>query len=771
MRALRWALVLAVVCAIHADSAFGATRNLCNVPITMSDGVVLRANVFLPAQTGRSPTVLTVTGYNKDPATPPYCEPGAGSGVEDPDMIPAGYAVMVLDERGTGASGGQWDSWGARTQQDYQEVLDWIQRQPWSNGSVGDYGGSYMAITSLLVAEADARRVAAGKPRAVKAVWAELPMADAYRDVTFHGGAVDAGFIPLWLGLTTAESDIPPSTLVSDPASALDTYPGHLANGFQFAAQQILSMTTGGDAAYDGPFYQLRSPVTRIASLRIPVAWVGGWWDIFQRGEPLLFEKMKNSPHKVWFQMPRYHSAPDPSIWTDMHIGTQQEVTHRWFDRWLKGADNGIQSLPDVNLYTMGANRWEHPSTWPPPNARYTPYYLSGDKSGSSTSLNDGTLSTTRPTAPGGDSEPLLPASSPCSRMTFQWTAGIVVADSCQTDNSSYEASSLTYTTPPLQRDTEVTGPVLAHVWAELSGASDATLVGVLSDVNPQGQSTQLTAGFLQASQRAVDPKLSTYADGVMNRPWHPFTRASQEPVTPNEPTLYEIEVYPTSNVFKAGDRIRLTIGTANTPSTATPVTDLQNQAGGQLRILRGPTHGSYVQLPAIPTGSVPTGGCPQATGRLAGARLGLARLGMTRRQVRRAFAKSTNRATRDEDAFCLMPAGVRVGYATPKLLRTLGTSRRAHWRGRVVRASTANPFYSLRGVRPGMSLRAASLRLGLGRAFRAGRNRWYFGAAGHARPLLEVRHGIVKEIGIAAKALTAGRAAQGRFIAACMTR
>jgi hypothetical protein len=69
------------------------------------------------------------------------------------------------------------------------------------------------------------------------------------------------------------------------------------------------------------------------------------------------------------------------------------------------------------------------------------------------------------------------------------------------------------------------------------------------------------------------------------------------------------------------------------------------------------------------------------------------------------------------------------------------------------------------------MSLRAASLRLGLGRAFRAGRNRWYFGAAGHARPLLEVRHGIVKEIGIAAKALTAGRAAQGRFIAACMTR
>jgi putative CocE/NonD family hydrolase len=292
-----------------------------------------------------------------------------------------------------------------------------------------------------------------------------------------------------------------------------------------------------------------------------------------------------------------------------MGIGTEEQVVLRWFGRWLKGEDNGIQNLPHVNLYTMGASRWEHPSTWPLPHARYTPYHLAGGKSGSSHSLNDGTISTAKPTVPGGDTEPLLPASSPCSRMTTQWTAGIVALGSCQTDNSTYEASSLTYTTPPLKSDTEVTGPVLAHVWAELNGASDATMVAVLSDVSPQGQSNQLTAGFLLASQRAVDPKLSTYAHGVMIRPWHPFTRASQQPVTPNDPALYEIEIYPTSNVFKAGDRIRLTIGTANTPGTATPAPDLQNEAGGQLRVLRGPTYDSYVQLPLIPAGTVPTGG------------------------------------------------------------------------------------------------------------------------------------------------------------------
>jgi hypothetical protein len=604
--------LVALLAAATPGAALAAPEYMCNVPITMSDGVVLRADVFLPAQSGRFQTALTVTGYNKDSESSlaQGCAPGAGGAGEDPNMVGAGYAVMLLDDRGTGASGGQWDSWGARTQQDYQEVLDWIQRQPWSDGSVGDYGASYMAITALLVAEADAKRVAEGKPRAVKAVLTVAPMADAYRDVTFHGGAVDAGFIPLWLGLTTADTYEPPSTLVSDPASAANTYPGHLADGFQFAGETLLSAATGGNSAYDGPFYRLRSPVTRIASLRIPVMWQGGWWDIFQRGEPVLYEKLTGSPDRVWFQTPNYHSSTDPTIWAQMGIGTEEQVGLGWFDHWLKGANNGIEKLPHVSLYTMGANRWEHPSTWPLPNARYTPYYLGAGKSDSSNNLNGGTLSTIKQTTPGGDTEPLLPASSPCSRMTFQWTAGLASgAGSCETDGSTYETSSLSYTTAPLKRDTEVTGPILGHIWAELNGASDATLIAVLSDVSPQGQSNQLTAGYLLASQRAVTQKLSTYANGVMIRPWHPFTQASQKPVTPNQPKLYQIEIYPTSNVFKAGDRIRLTIGTANTPATAPPVPDQLNETGGQLQVLRGPRYASSVQLPVIPTRSVSSGG------------------------------------------------------------------------------------------------------------------------------------------------------------------
>src|SRR5205807_4070983 len=110
------------------------------------------------------------------------------------------------------------------------EVLDWIQRQSWSNRSVATTGGSYMGITSFLVAEADAVRVKHGKRRAVKAIWADVPMSDAYRDVTFHGGAIDSGFIPLWLGLTSSLSSLPPSTTASDPAGSAPTWAAHLRN-------------------------------------------------------------------------------------------------------------------------------------------------------------------------------------------------------------------------------------------------------------------------------------------------------------------------------------------------------------------------------------------------------------------------------------------------------------------------------------------------------------------------------------------------------------
>lgn len=590
-------LSLAFVFVLGASA--NAAVSMCNVPIAMSDGVVLRANVYLPSTTGRYPTVLTATGYNKDAGNPTgqSCEGGfQGIAAVEPGLTEKGFAVMALDDRGTGASGGKWESWGQRTQDDYKEVLDWIQAQQWSSGGVATTGESYMGITSLLIAEADAARVAEGKPRAVQAVWADIPMADAYRDVTFQGGAVDSGFMPLWLGLVTGLSDLPPSSLSANPQEAATIYLEHLFGNAEFSVSKLLGAEMGEEASYDGPFYRLRSPVVRASQITVPVVIQGGWWDLFQRGEPLLWESLKSSRDRVLIMSPHYHVTQGPAL-------EDPNLKQEWFTHWLLKAKNGVQKTPKVNLYSIGGDHWEHFNRFPLPKTKYVREYLSGAASGSAPlSLHDGSLGAAQPPAgEAGETEPLLPASSPCSRMTAQWTAGAASNPFCDTNDETYEASALTYTSAPMTAPTKIAGLITANLWAKLS-TTDATLVAVLSEVEPSGASNQITAGFLLASQRAVDPSLSTYGPKhVLIRPWHPFTKESQQAVAPNEPTEYNVEIYPTSAIVKPGNRLRLTIGTANTPSTLTPLPSLGQELGGTLTVLHDPQHPSNVLLPFAP--------------------------------------------------------------------------------------------------------------------------------------------------------------------------
>jgi uncharacterized protein len=588
------ALVLAGVCSASAS----ATVALCDVPIPMSDGVVLRANIWLPSNSGHFPTVLTVTGYNKDAASPTgECanSPSQGIAGDEPALAEKGYAVMVMDDRGTGDSGGKWDSWGERTQQDYKEVLDWIQAQGWSNGSVATTGESYMGITSLLIAEADAARVKEGKRRAVKAVWADIPMADAYRDVTFQGGSIDTGFIPLWLGLVNVLSDLPPADASANPEEAATIYIEHLLGGAEFSGEHIVGATLGEEAAYDGPFYRLRSPVVRASEITVPVVITGGWWDLFQRGEPLLWESLKNSKDRVLFMSPHYHITQGPEY-------EKPNIKEEWFSHWLKGTANGVQKTPKVNLYPINGSHWEHFTKFPLPRTKYKRFYLNGESSGSAPlSLHDGSLAAKPPASESGDLAPLLPASSPCTRETAQWTAGGASNSFCDTSNNTYEATSLTYTTAPLSAETKITGLITANLWAKLS-ATDGTMVAILSEVEPNGDSNQITAGFLEASQRAVDPSLETYGpNNVVIRPWHPFTKESQQAVTPEEATEYNIEIYPTGAIIPTGDRLRLTLGTANTVVGSPTVPTLGQELGGTITVLHGGAHNSYVQLPIAP--------------------------------------------------------------------------------------------------------------------------------------------------------------------------
>jgi hypothetical protein len=156
---------------------------------------------------------------------------------------------------------------------------------------------------------------------------------------------------------------------------------------------------------------------------------------------------------------------------------------------------------------------------------------------------------------------------------------------------------------------------------------------------------------------------------------------------------------------------------------------------------------------------------CPLATGKLSGDMLGLARLGMTRAQVRTAYTHSSNRGKRYEDFFCLTPIGVRVGYASPRLLRPLRRRQRKALRGRVVWASTSDIYYALDGVRPRETVAAARKHLKLEKPFHVGLNYWYLVPNRRSTAVLKVRRGIIEEIGIGDKQLTRNRKADRAFL------
>jgi hypothetical protein len=148
---------------------------------------------------------------------------------------------------------------------------------------------------------------------------------------------------------------------------------------------------------------------------------------------------------------------------------------------------------------------------------------------------------------------------------------------------------------------------------------------------------------------------------------------------------------------------------------------------------------------------------CPQATGRLSGQRLGPLMLGLTRTQARHLLTHWSTRGRRYMDFYCLSPIGIRAGYSTPALLRTLSKQVRARVQGRIVLALTANHYYALRGVRPGTRLAKVARRLRIGRRYQVGSNAWYLPPNGSSRGVLKVRHGIIEEIGVADSRLTMG--------------
>lgn len=571
----------------RADEAPGVV-SVTGLKITLRDGVQLSATVGLPADAdgnalpGPFPVILTQTGYNKSiPAIP----------ASNAFLVRHGYAHVSVDVRGTGLSGGSWEAFGANEQGDYLETIDWAAKQSWSNGKVGTWGASFMAITQMFTA--------AHQHPSHKAMFAIVPMGDAYRDIVFTGGQVNVGFIPLWMGLVTGLGLIPAEPDPSVPLVLVDHLTSALTD-FQVPVIAQSFLGTGGQN-YDSEFWRLRSPLEYSDRIKVPTFVVGGLNDIFQRGEPLLYEAIKKNATTKLLIGPWQHlgGSSGEGLPRD-NVPDLNAIALMWFDRYLKGIGNRAESVPNVTQYLWGEERYSTASDWPHPQAKPERWYLRGDQS----------LTLAAPAS--GEASRIglqQPVNGLCSTSTSQWTAGLLGATQlpCFTDNRLNEALlELSYTSAPMAEDYYFNGPIEADLWVSSTG-TDAGVAVRVTEVTADGVSHERSNGILTASFRTVDEGRSRFLKGQRIQPWHAYTEASRQPLVAGEPTLLPIEIFPTSVVIKKGSRLRITVSGSDFPHGLPPLTDLVDQALGLITFYSDAAHPSSVVLPVVPVSAITT--------------------------------------------------------------------------------------------------------------------------------------------------------------------
>jgi uncharacterized protein len=546
-----------------------------DVAIMMSDDVTLRADIIRPVRADGTivmdplPVVLTQTPYNK--VSP--------LNFRSDYLVQRGYIQVIVDVRGTGGSAGKWHSFDAREQLDSAELVDWVIDQPFYDGNgIALHGTSYAAINQLFTA-------ATGNAH-IKALFPIVPMSDAYRDITLSGGEINTSFIPLWLGLVTALSSLPPTYIASDPAAALKALADHAQGAAEFQAATVATAMTGGENAYDGSFYRTRSPIEVIDSISAPTWFVGGWYDLFQRGTPLLFERMRANGRDARLMMgPWYHITAGNGL---MAPNTLPELELRWFDHHVLGVnDPGLDARDRVDLLPYGKTAWESATSWPVPGMTYEKKFLS-----------DAGLSAAPPsTAEAPETMVWHPGAGACTRSTAQWTAGGTIPP-CETNNRINDALGLTYDMA-VPSGLDLAGPVSAHLYVS-TNAKDSFLAARLEDVAADGTATQISAGWQILSMRKMDntnPN-SLWVGDVAARPYHPFTAASQLAMPLNDVVDVWVEIFPVAAHIAGGHTLRLAIQPSDAPhlTPSAPVT--LGLAGGILSLYHDATHPSYVALP-----------------------------------------------------------------------------------------------------------------------------------------------------------------------------
>ncbi len=570
------------------------------------DGVLVAIDVNLPkglSPDERVPTILISARYwrsfdMRTPGRPGRPPMGPRAAIED-FLGRHDYAVVTVDVRGSGASFGSWKEAFSQTEvDDIGDVARWVAEQPWSDGTLGAIGISYEGTTAEMLAASGAEGVKAVVPQEMEF--------DVYTDIVAPGGVLNEAFMKEWdlANCLLDEGRIPKAwgmsarLFVKGPRPVDDdaggaklraAVAGHVDNLDTLEAVKAITFRDDPFGGEGGTLDDV-SAFARKEAIEGSGAAVFGWgsWldgacaDTVVR-RFVTFENARTAAIGAWSHNMQTHASPyaKPKSDPDPPLEVQWRKSVRFFDHHVRGLGDAAFDTPCLSYFTMGEERWKETDVWPLPGTVPRTWYFA----------EGGALS---PDAPVSD------AGADSYEVDFEATTGTSnrwhtqdgVTPVVYPDRATADARLLTYTSPPLAEDTEITGYATVTLWVA-STHEDGAFFAYLEDVDESGRVRYVTEGVLRAIQRKISDAAPPYPLFV---PYHTYRRADAMPLVPGEVAEVTFGLQPTSVLIAKGHRIRIAIAGADKDTFArVPV-----KGTPTLTIERTATHPSYVRLPVI---------------------------------------------------------------------------------------------------------------------------------------------------------------------------
>jgi uncharacterized protein len=525
------------------------------VPIKMSDGVTLRADIYRPKAEGKFPVLLTRTPYDKNRVAD-FCLKAAARG----------YVVVAQDVRGRYASEGDWYPFKYESQDGY-DTVEWAAALPYSNGKVGMFGGSYVGATQYLAAIA--------KPPHLAGICPDVTASNYHDGWTYQGGAFEQWFDESWTtGLAentiSRREELGGNVVRWTPTLPLLSYPVYETPSAAGLAPYFTDWLAHPN--YDD-YWKQWSIEDHYAQIQVPVLSLGAWYDIFLGGTLRNYARLKNEAgteaarrgQRLMIYVGGHAGGSTEKKIGAVDFGNQlpvdlEAVMLRWYDSLLKGIGNGVDHEKPVKIFVMGKNEWREEDDWPLERAKPTRYYLHSTKPANGLE-GGGALSTTAP----AEEKPDQYAYDPNDAVPT--IGGPLCCQPLRTgigpqDQRPVEARSdvLVFSSPAFTQNTEVTGPISLDLYVS-SSAVDTDFTGKVVDAWPNGFAQNLTEGILRLRYRNSQEK--------------------PELGNPGESYHISVDLWATSNVFLPGHKLRLEVSSSNFPRFDRNLNTGEDQARG----------------------------------------------------------------------------------------------------------------------------------------------------------------------------------------------